>query len=105
MATAEEIQEMTDRLVRRFNPVRIVLFGSHARCTNRPDSDVDLLMVLPSCEDKFEATVDALGVLSDLPIATDVVVTTPDDIADHGDLVGFVLRPALREGKVIYEGG
>ena len=33
----------------------------------------------------------------------DIIVTTPDEIACRGDLVGTVLRPALREGKVIYE--
>lgn len=105
MATAEQIQEMTERLVRRFQPLRIILFGSHARGTNRPDSDVDLLMVLPSCCDKRQAMGDALDALNGLPVATDVVVTTPDEIANRGDLVGTVLRPALREGKVLYDHG
>jgi len=39
----------------------------------------------------------------DLPIAKNIVVTTPVEIAEYGDLVGPILRPALREGKVIYE--
>jgi uncharacterized protein len=105
MATAEQIQEMTDRLVRRFDPLRVILFGSHARQTNRPDSDVDLLVVLASCKDKRQARVDARDALRDLLVAKDVVVTTPEDIADRSDLVGSVLRPALREGKVLYDRG
>jgi hypothetical protein len=36
-------------------------------------------------------------------VPTDVVVATPEEIARRGDLVGTVLRPALREGKVLYE--
>jgi hypothetical protein len=38
-----------------------------------------------------------------LPVAKDVVVTTPAEIEEYGHLVGLVFRPALREGKVIYE--
>ena len=40
---------------------------------------------------------------TDLPVPKDIVVTTPEEIARRGDVVGTVLRPALREGKVLYE--
>ncbi len=45
MSTQDTIQHMVDRIVQRFHPVRVILFGSHARGTARPDSDVDLLVV------------------------------------------------------------
>ncbi len=96
---------MTDRLVKRFDPLRVILFGSHARGTNRPHSDVDFLLVLESCDDLSEATVESLRALNGSRVPADVVVTTPEDIAEHGDLIGLVLRPALREGKVVYERG
>ena len=41
--------------------------------------------------------------LADLPVCKDIVVTTPEEITRRGDLIGTVLRPALREGKVLYE--
>ena len=41
--------------------------------------------------------------LADLPVCKDIVVTTPEEIIRRGDLIGTVLRPALREGKVLYE--
>jgi hypothetical protein len=44
-----------------------------------------------------------LRALSDLPVAKDVVVTTPDEIARRGHLVGTVLREALQEGKLLHE--
>ena len=37
---------MVARIVRRFHPDRVILFGSHARGTAGPDSDVDLLVEL-----------------------------------------------------------
>ena len=41
--------------------------------------------------------------LGDLPVAKDIVVTTPEEISRRGHIVGGVLCAALREGKAIYE--
>jgi predicted nucleotidyltransferase len=105
MTTAEVIQTMTDRIVRDFHPLRIVLFGSQARNDARPDSDIDLLVVLPHVADKRLAAVAIRRVLADLPVCKDIVVTTPEEIARRGDVIGTVLRPALREAQVLYESG
>jgi predicted nucleotidyltransferase len=94
---------MTDRIVRDFQPVRILLFGSHARGEAGPESDVDLLVVLPEVADKRQAAVEIRRALRAFPVCKDIIVTTPEEITRRGDLVGTVLRPALREGKVLYE--
>ncbi|MBI2322118.1 MAG: nucleotidyltransferase domain-containing protein [Chloroflexi bacterium] len=96
---------MTDRIVRAFHPLRVILFGSHARDEAGPQSDVDLLVVLPHVPDKRRAAIGILRLLKDRPVPVDVIVTTPDEIARRGNLVGSVLRPALREGRVLYERG
>jgi predicted nucleotidyltransferase len=94
---------VVERLARQFQPLRIILFGSYARGDAGPDSDLDLLVVLPKLEDKRRTLVEMLGALRDLPISKDVIPTDPTEIAERGSLVGTVLRPALREGKVVYE--
>ena len=94
---------MAARIVRDYDPVKIILFGSHARGEAGPESDIDLLVVLPEVANKRQAAVAIRRVLRDLPVPKDIVVTTPEEIARRGDLVGTVLRPALREGKVLYE--
>ncbi len=90
------------RLVRRFRPDRIVLFGSQARGEARQDSDLDLLVVMSTDDDARETRIAMRQELSDLPLAKDIFVTTPDRVERYGDLVGTILRPALREGVTIY---
>lgn len=99
---SDVIRAMTERIVERFRPLRVILFGSHARGEAGPRSDVDLLVVLAAAEDKRRLAADIQGELGGFRVATDVVVTTPAEIARLGNLVGTVLRPALREGRVLY---
>jgi uncharacterized protein len=97
------IGEMVRRIVEGFHPVRVILFGSHARGEAGRDSDVDLLVVLPEAANKREMAVRIRRALADSPLPKDIVVTTPEEIERRGNLIGTVLRPALREGKVLYE--
>lgn len=97
------IKTMVDRTVEGFHPIQIILFGSYARGEATAHSDIDLLVVFPELSSKREMTISIRGILADLPVAKDIVVTTPAEIEEYGDLVGRVLRPALREGKVLYE--
>lgn len=99
------IHIMVDRIVEGFHPLQIILFGSYARGDATAHSDIDLLVVFPELSSKREMAISIRGVLADLPVAKDIVVTTPAEIEEYGDLVGRVLRPALREGQVLYEQG
>ena len=99
----DKIQEMVRRIVDGFDPDRVILFGSHARGTAGPDSDVDLLVIKPVSGSKRDERVRIGAALHAMGVAKDVVVATPEDVRRHGNQVGTVLCPALREGKVLYE--
>lgn len=96
------IQRMARRIVRLFQPERIILFGSHARGEAGPDSDVDLLVVMPVEGLKHKKQVEIRVALHDIRIPKDIIVTTPEDFAWRKDVVGTIEYPAVREGKILY---
>lgn len=93
---------MVSRIVRRFDPERIILFGSHARGDVTPDSDVDLLIVLPFSGSNEEKTVEIRLALKGIRIPKDIVVTTPEDFLWRKEIPGTIERPAAQEGKLLY---
>ena len=103
MTSEAVISVMVDRIVGRFQPSRVVLFGSRSRGEANERSDVDLLVVMSNVPDKRQAAIEIRRSLGDLPVSKDIVVTTPDEIASRGHVVGTVLHAALREGTVVYE--
>ena len=104
MVTADTaVSMMLDRIVGEFRPARVMLFGSQARGDARPDSDIDLLVVMENGADRRSIAIEMMRCLSDLTVPKDIVVTTPEEIERRGHLMGTVLRSALREGRVIYD--
>jgi predicted nucleotidyltransferase len=98
----KEVRQMVRRIVSRFHPERIILFGSHARGDARPDSDVDLLVVLPFSGSKHEKQTEIRLALRDIRIPMDIVVTTPEEFLWRKEVPGTIERPAAREGKLLY---
>lgn len=97
------LSEVINRIVSNFHPLKIILFGSWARGSAREDSDLDLLVVLPKVKHTRKAAIQIGNSLSNLPISKDIVVTTPEDIQKFGKTAGYILLPALEEGKITYE--
>ena len=96
------LEEITRRIRAVSDPEQIILFGSRARGDFGPDSDVDLLII----KDNIESTGAEAGriyrALSEIPVPVDIVVARPSYVAQYKDIVGTIIRPALREGKVLY---
>ena len=96
------ILRMVRRIAERFRPEQIILFGSYARGVAGPDSDVDLLVVMPLEGTKHQKQVEIRLALRDFPVPKDILVTTPDDFAWRRKIPGTMERPASREGRVLY---
>ena len=97
-----KIARMVRRIVVQFRPERIILFGSHARGEGGPDSDVDLLVVMPVAGSKRQKQLEVRMALPETALPVDVIVSSPEDFAWRKDVVGTIEWPAAREGKVLY---
>ncbi|MBI2203300.1 MAG: restriction endonuclease subunit S [Candidatus Rokubacteria bacterium] len=95
------IEEAVRRIVEAIAPEKIILFGSAARGEMDPDSDLDFLVIKQgmAIRDAHRAIRDRLRGIG-IPI--DTVVVTPDMVERYGDIIGHIVRPALREGRVVY---
>src|SRR5438309_4548011 len=93
------IARMVKRIVKRFAPEQIILFGSQARGDAGPDSDIDLLIVMPVEGSVHEKGLEITLALHDRTVPVDIVVTTPEAFAWRKEYVGTIEWPAAREGK------
>ena len=103
MITQEQINEITKRIVRNFKPQRIILFGSYANGTPTEESDLDLLIIKDSDIPSRLQNRKVRKILSDLRIPVDVIVKTTEEFQTYKDIIGTIIYPANRYGKVIYE--
>ena len=97
------LDEIIGRVFKVVHPRRVVLFGSAVRGQMGPDSDLDLLVIVRGPVHRRSLAQEIYRNLHGIPLPVDVVVATEQDIEQYGDKVGTILRPALREGEVIYE--
>lgn len=91
---------VADRIVERCDASRIVLYGSVARGDDGPDSDIDLLVVMPIVGRRHDASVRVLNELRDLPVPVDITVVDPAHLDEEASVPG-VVRAAMREGRVL----
>jgi predicted nucleotidyltransferase len=82
--------------------VEIILFGSAVRGELHPDSDLDVLVVIPSHMSEKQATVAIYRHLRGFPYPVDVIVVTTSHLRQFADRPGTIIHPALREGRRLY---
>lgn len=104
METEKLIQEVTRRLVAAAPGAKVILFGSRARGDDRPDSDLDLLVIEPGAVQKPRAETARLRrELRGLGVGLDVLVVSTRQAEEWGRLDGSLLHDALSEGRVLVE--
>jgi len=98
------LDEIVERILETGRPQRIILFGSRARGTARPDSDFDLLVIKESEEPRYRRSAPLYTRLADLPVEVEIMVYTPEEISAWSNVPEAFVTTAIREGKVLYEG-
>lgn len=103
MISRDDLSKIRKRLVSRFHPEKIILFGSQARGTADKRSDVDLLVICRFKGKRRRLMVDIDDELSGIEYGFDIVVLRPDEFEKDRLIPGTIGRYATKEGKIIYE--
>ena len=102
MSIEEIIHQMVGRIVEEFHPDKVILFGSMATEKQRPDSDVDLLVIVQEVEDRRALRIAMRRAVNGMGLSKDIVVLTAEEFEVKRKIPGTIAYPADREGKVLY---
>lgn len=98
--------DVLGRVVQRIrevaDPLQIILFGSAARGEMKPDSDLDVLVVMPNGTHRLEATLMLYRNVRGVGVPVDILVTTPEVLERHRNNAGLIYKTILKEGKSLY---
>jgi len=102
MVNQRDIKRLCIQIAREFRPRSIILFGSYAYGRPTPDSDVDLLVIMPH---EGRATDQAIKISSRLEhrFPIDLIVRSPAEVQRRLKWNDFFLREATEKGVVMYE--
>jgi predicted nucleotidyltransferase len=94
------IRRFARQVAERFQPDKIILFGSHAYGRPHADSDVDILVIMP-CRNQLDQAVK-ISLAIDPPFPLDIIVRTPHKLALRLKQGDWFLREVVSQGKVLY---
>jgi predicted nucleotidyltransferase len=97
------IQAVVRLIAEKFNPERVILFGSYAYGRPRQESDVDLLVVMETKMREREQRLEISRALSPRPFPLDILVRTPRQLKERIVMGDFFLSRIVAQGRVLYE--
>ncbi len=97
-----EVERIVEQIIRKYNPLKIILFGSAARGEYDRVNDLDFLIVKKDVPSTGLARMRQLDELIDRNMAADMLVYRPDEFEDRIRLGDPFIKSILKEGRVLY---
>jgi len=101
--TEDVIQQITEKIVSKIHPQKIILFGSYAWGGATKDSDIDLCVIHPTTLKRRKRALMIRDILSSFFYPLDILVYTPEEVEEWGHVEGGMLKKILDCGKVLYD--
>jgi uncharacterized protein len=102
MVSMKQIEDVGQQIGQRFNPERVILFGSYADGQPTEESDVDLLVIMPTNGSSVDQSVEIrLAVRPPFPM--DLLVRTPEKMRERLEMGDSFMRRILEKGRLLYE--
>ncbi|MBT4136884.1 MAG: nucleotidyltransferase domain-containing protein [Candidatus Latescibacteria bacterium] len=96
------LNHLVQHIVEIVDPLKIILFGSAVRGEMGPDSDIDVLIVMPEGVHRRKTAQLLYREIRGLGVPFDILVTTPKNLEKHKNNIGLIYQTILREGKEVY---
>ncbi|MBI2252752.1 MAG: nucleotidyltransferase domain-containing protein [Armatimonadetes bacterium] len=103
MITKELINHIKNKIIKKYNPEKIILFGSLASGNITEDSDIDLFLVMESNLRRDQRSIEILKLFSNRLFPLDIIVYTKVELELSLKRKNFFIKEILEKGKVIYE--
>jgi uncharacterized protein len=102
--TDEIIDYIIDKIVNTVHPSKIILFGSQVRGDHNPESDVDLLVITQTGENREQIRLKIEQTLRGRRFGIDLLVRTPEEVQWNIEMENpFYIEEIFRQGRIKYE--
>lgn len=102
-----KISEIVEKLKKKYNPLKVILFGSYAHGNPTDDSDIDLFILKNTDESRVDRFVHVKRIVYDpsrtVPVSP--LVYTPDEVETRLKMGDDFIEEILQKGVVLYEKG
>jgi len=99
----KEVKKITETIVEKYKPEKIILFGSFAYGKPTRDSDVDLFIIKKTNKSRKERHFEVDRLLLDRTIPLDILIYTPKEVRERLNLGDFFIQEVNKQGEVVYE--
>lgn len=96
-----QIESITQQLIQKYKPEKIILFGSGASGQMGSDSDLDFFIVKDDKKDAYHRMVEVSG-LVEKDIAADFIIYTPQELSERLRLGDPFIKSVVSKGRVLY---
>ncbi|MEV6409493.1 nucleotidyltransferase domain-containing protein [Streptomyces bobili] len=101
--TDEEIDSIVGRIVQVARPERILMFGSYAKGRATVNSDLDLLVVMPTGSSDLVRASEVEPYLGGWAVPIDLHFVTVEELEEYGREEHHFLHSVLRSGRTLYQ--
>jgi predicted nucleotidyltransferase len=96
------VERAVQVIAEAIHPQKIILFGSRARGTARPDSDLDLVIIYGGEKSKRQIKLDIHRLLEPASFPLDLFVLSPDEMRRQRHVANTLAREVSERGVTVY---
>ena len=96
------VERVVKIIAEAIHPQKIILFGSRARGTARPDSDLDLVIIYAGEKSKRQVKLDVHHLLEPASLPMDLFVLSPEELLRQRHVANTLAREVAERGVTVY---